>query len=114
MPKIKLSLRLPQAQIEFLRAYGKNDTEALEKALDRLKQFEETQTPQQPTQEQKDKARLDLLKEKERIKTEALQERLKLRQKQRPTRAAKVDWGDGYAGDSDSKYRDDWGFEGEA
>jgi len=109
--KVKLSLRLSQRQVDFLRAYGHTDTEALEKALDRLEEFEQHQhiTGYKKKQEQ-----LDILREKERIKTEALQERLKLRQKQRPTRAARVDWGEGYAGDSDSKYRDDWGFEGEA
>ena len=104
MTKIKLSLRLPQRQVDFLRAYGHTDTEALEKALDRLEEFEQHQNI---TGYKKKQEQLDFLKEKERIKTEALE----LRQRLRPARAmrAQVDWGDGYAGDSDSKYDDDWG-----
>jgi len=106
MNKVKLNLRLSQHQVNFLKNYGPKPTEALEKALDRLEEFEQHQhiTGYKKKQEQ-----LDVFREKERIKTEALQERLKLRQKQRPTRAARVDWGEGYAGDSDSKYEDGWG-----
>lgn len=106
MNRVKLSLRLPQHQVNFLKRYGQQPTEAIEKALDRLEELEENENSEQ---DQKAQGCLAFLKEKERIKTEALKERLRERQKQRPTRAARVDWGEGYAGDSDSKYEDGWG-----
>ena len=106
MNKVKLSLRLSQRQVDFLRAYGHTDTEALEKALDRLEEFEQHQhiTGYKRKQEQ-----LDILREKERIKTEALKERERIRALRPRGTHVKVDWGEGYSGDSASKYDDDWG-----
>lgn len=110
MNKVHLTLRLPQDLLDFVRAYGDTDTKALENALNKFKQLEQAQEQNQNReQDQKALDRLAFLKEKERIKTEALKERLRERQKQRPTHAARVDWGEGYSGDSDSKYDDDWG-----
>jgi len=106
MSSQKISLRLSQKQLKILQKYGEGITQQIENALDHLRALEENENREQ---DQKALDRLAFLKEKERIKTEALQERLKLRQKQRPTRAARVDWGEGYAGDGDSKYDDDWG-----
>ena len=106
MNKVKLSLRLSQRQVDFLRAYGHTDTEALEKALDRLEEFEQHQhiTGYKKKQEQ-----LDVLREKERIKTEALKERERIRALRPRATHVKVDWGEGCSGDSDSKYEDSWG-----
>jgi len=105
-PKNHKTLRLSDQDAEFLKKFGNGLTEQLEQALTHLRTLEENQNHEQ---DQKALDRLTFLKEKERIKTEALKERLRERQKQRPTHAAQVDWGEGYSGDSDSKYRDDWG-----
>jgi len=106
MNRVKLSLRLPQHQVDFLRAYGHTDTEALEKALDRLRELEQNQAQLKAEPAQKKQQQLDFLREKERIKTAALEQRQRLRPARGP---ARVDWGEGYSGDSASKYDDDWG-----
>lgn len=108
MNRAKLSLRLPQRQLDFLKNYGPKPTEALEKALDRLKELEQNQEHLKTEQDTKRQQQLDFLREKERIKTEALERRQRLR----PARAmrANVDWGGASGrGDPDGQYEQSYG-----
>jgi hypothetical protein len=96
LPKKKLSFRISDKDAKFLSQYGNNTTEQLEKAIEKLRDFEEeTQLMKEVSKEElKQKRRLEYLKQQEKIKTDAQIERRKLRQNN--SRRAKVDWGENY------------------
>jgi hypothetical protein len=91
MNKTLIHVRLSPKHLKILHNYGEGHTEQLEKALERLEKLEEDMRKLRVEGDKKKQQQLDFLREKERIKTEALQRRQALR----PARAAhaQVDWG---------------------
>lgn len=88
----KFSIRFSEKDLNFLQSYGEGITQQLEKALERLRLLEQNQEQLKTTADQRTQRSLNILKEKERIKTEARLQRQRLRPPQNPH----VDWGDSY------------------